>query len=238
MTERSCAIVGVVGSTISTGLVDDSELDDAQRALLQQAQAVGALIARERQVVLTGGHHKRVEASVKYRALVGALDAGTETEPARVIGILPVKISATVGVGEVAVKSVTTGSPRSVYVHTQLKPAERNPLTGSAPDVLIALEGGKGTAQEVSAACKVDRPVVFLSSSHRLRPLLTCVPRRSYDAETPDEAVAKALDAIGLSSSSPRLDGRFPDHFEAYADPAVYPRLKADYEGGLRDLSP
>jgi predicted Rossmann-fold nucleotide-binding protein len=234
---RSRAIIGVVGRTFDAKVLRrDSDLPIPDRELLQLAQDVGELIAAEEHVVLTGGHHKSPETSVKYRALVGAADVSPDT--ARVIGILPKSISVAVRVKPVDACLTLNEPPlRCLYVHTGLPSKQRNPLTGNAVDALIALTGQSGTPQEVDAALAARRPVVFLRSWKVLQPLLRRPPTDLLLAETANEAVEKALKAVGLQDGrTPSLKGRFPGTFAAYPDHQTYARLKAKYEQELSRL--
>jgi predicted Rossmann-fold nucleotide-binding protein len=234
---RSRAIIGVVGRTLDAkALVPDSDLPIPDRELLRLAQEIGQLIAAEEHVVLTGGHHKSPETSVKYRALVGAAQVLPDTP--RVIGILPKSISDAVKVKPVDACLALDEPPlRCLYVHTGLPSKKRNPLTGNAVDALIALTGQSGTPQEVDAAIEAGRPVVFLKSWKVLQPLLTRPPTDLLLAETADEAVEKALNAVGLPDGpTPSLKGHFPPTFAAYPDHQMYARLKAKYEQELPRL--
>ena len=229
--KRSCAIIGVVGSTYSKDRRAVPKLSDDEQAVLRLACQVGAQIAARDLVLLTGGHHACPEASVKYESLDGATKSGG----CRVIGVLPKSISH--GRGARSVDAVL--DQRSLYVHTQLESHERNPLTGQAADVLIALQGGSGTAEEIGHALCAGRPVVFLDSWSVLKPLLSDPPADPVTATKADEAVDKGLGAIGWNSPSPQLTGRFPDRFDAYnPDAELYARLKERYEQELARLCP
>jgi predicted Rossmann-fold nucleotide-binding protein len=234
---RSCAIIGVVGRTFGAKDLDaNGDLPIPDRDLLQLAQDVGQQIAAHKHVVLTGGHHKNPEKSVKYRALVGA----TQVSPARVIGILPASISEAVEVKPVAAY-LKPNEPalRCLYVHTGLPSDKRDRLTGNAVDALIALRGKSGTPREVDAALAADppRPVVFLNSWDVLQPLLSRPPTILLLAKTTEEAVTKALNAVGLRDSpTPRLEGCFPPTFDEYPDPHTYPNLKIQYQQQLPQL--
>ena len=237
---RSLAIIGVVGRTFKAKDLDvDGNLPTADRTLLQLAQKVGQLIAARGDIVLTGGHHEKPENSVKYCTLVGA----AQVSPARVIGILPKSISKAVKVKPVVACLTPNKAPlRCLYVHTGLSSEERNPLTGSAADALIALKGVSGTPQEVDAALAAPRPVVFLNSWKVLKPLLSDPPSVALLAKTPKEAVENVLNALGLPyGPAPRLNGCFPGTFDAYTNHETYTgqtyaHLKAEYEQELPRL--
>jgi predicted Rossmann-fold nucleotide-binding protein len=206
---RHWAIIGVVGK---------SNTEDEQ--LLKDARSVGEAIARQGHAVLTGGHHERPEASVKYYALKGARDVANEVEYVRLMGVLPSGTSHRLRPPVQNVTIKTHDAPhnlRYTYVHTQLTSEERDAITGQIADVLIALRGKSGTPREVAAALIAGRPVVFYNSLQALeeeiiRGLETARERgirtaRDFDlqprtVDSVEEAVERALAAIGHGMSS------------------------------------
>ena len=205
------AIVGVVGKTFSTS--------GAQRpspSLVVLANEVGEAITRQGHAVLTGGHVDRVETSVKYDALLGAFQAATLALPSRLIGILPASISKALGrsASEPYVDVDCKPAVRQLYVHTMLTSEARNDITGQTADVLIALEGGEGTASEVAVAMRAERPVVFLNSLAVLKPLVEANLKTTISsplqANSPQDAVNKALSVIGWGTPALKLRGSCP----------------------------
>jgi predicted Rossmann-fold nucleotide-binding protein len=144
---RSLAIIGIVGKS--------NTLD---KGLLQDAEAVGRAVALRGQVVLTGGHLRYTEESVKHRALRGA----DSVKGGRLIGVVPRKISASID-SPINERMTQTGvtSPngtRCAYVHTQLSGKQRDAITGQLADVLIALRGESGTPREVALLSSLPGP--------------------------------------------------------------------------------
>ncbi len=218
---RSFAIIGVVGRTISKEPLPE------EPKLVRVAREVGAAITRKHHAVLTGGHHERKEASVKYGALQGAIDEAmycSSSRPARLIGIVPKDISVNLKSpvkGEKVVTYAAQDDPiRHLYVHTALPSEERDKITGQTADVFIALEGQSGTPREIAAAINEGRPVIFLNSLTVLKPLVikelerskskALFPSNPVQASSPAEAVTKALEAIAWNSPSPQLKGLCP----------------------------
>jgi len=227
-TPRAFAIIGVVGKTITTNPTQARQLSADELDLLSLAEQMGTAIATAGCAVLTGGHHERPEASVKYRAMIGAKQVADAGGMARIIGILPESISKALNPREnrVIVLPSSSNNLRCVYVHTQLASERRNPITGQAVDVLLALRGGPGTAQEVAAALSAGRPVVFVDSLEVLGPLVTrhvSLPASPLEAPDAQTALEAALAAIGWQTSSRQLNGEYPD-------------FKAEYERGLGSL--
>lgn len=122
-------IIGVIG----TG--------EAEKELLDLAEEVGRLLAKENVIVVTGGLGGVMEAACK-----GAYSEGGVT-----VGILPtdkkedanpyVKIPIPTGMGEM-----------------------RNSLIVRASDALIAIGGGYGTLSEIALALKTGKKVVGLKT--------------------------------------------------------------------------
>lgn len=121
-------VIGVVGGAI----VAPKVLDDAY--------AVGRLVAERGWVLLNGGRNAGVmEASAR-----GAKDAG-----GLVVGILPG--DTTTGVAAAVDIAIPTGMGDA-----------RNAINVLASQVVIALPGGPGTVSEVALALKAGRTVVLL----------------------------------------------------------------------------
>lgn len=211
---RSFAIVGVVGRTVNTTPTPQ------QAKLVRVACSVGDAITQAGHAILTGGHPGRAEASVKYSALIGAISKARETAPARLIGILPKSISLALEPPTkepgIFVHSVLGDPVRELYVHTMLPSKERDAITGQTADVFIALAGQSGTPREVAAALDAGRPVVFLNSldvledNVRRKLQKVAFPSSPIVADSPADALEKALAAIGWDKSHLQLGGRCP----------------------------
>lgn len=114
----------------------------APPAVLALAERVGALLARRRLTVVTGGRSGVMEAACR-----GARRAGGTT-----VGIVP---------------SADPGDANewcSVVIPTGLGHA-RNALTALAGDVVIAIGGGAGTLSELAFAWIHGRPILLLGGS-------------------------------------------------------------------------
>ena len=168
-------VISVIGGTANAG-----------EAALELAEGLGRSIASERCILLTGGKAKRSERSVKATAMCGAVDAGRPDRPAGAIGILnnstndpPVDLRPDAG----------NPSSHLLYLHAGagVSNHERNVLTGGLADVVIALQGERGTLSEVAYALACDRPLVFLNSWPDLRDALGRL----------SEKVAAVIDRLG-----------------------------------------
>jgi predicted Rossmann-fold nucleotide-binding protein len=208
-------IIGVVGKSNTS--------DDR---LLATARQLGKLIAEETCVVLTGGHHKLDELSVKKYALLGAMDI--QDRSVGLLGIPPKDFTHRLQIVPYTVEQSCESNYCWVYPHTNLDSEGRNPLNGQTPDVLIALSGAGGTAQEIEEAMKAERPVVFLNSWSTLKRHI--VPGfhslASFHAASPSEAVDKALqlvktNGIRPASGFPLAYPLLPDGFGAKVQAAV-----------------
>ncbi|OYU32375.1 MAG: hypothetical protein CFE39_03870 [Comamonadaceae bacterium PBBC2] len=159
---RSWKTIGVVGKS-----------NTKDHGLLANAYKVGAHLSRLGHAVLTGGHHRHVESSVKYQALLGAISLQNEMSCVRLIGVVPKNISAQLRPPITVRRIESDDGPsmklRYIYIHTQLKSEERDPITGEVADALIALCGESGTPREVAAALMAGRPVVFFNSLEFLK---------------------------------------------------------------------
>ncbi len=125
--------VGVVGSS--------SCEDDTVRI----AENVGALLASNGAILITGGRSGVMEAASR-----GAKNAG-----GLVVGILPGA-------------SKSESNPYvDVVICTEMGHA-RNVIIARSSDCLIAIAGGFGTLSEVALALKVQKPVVMLTSPWKI----------------------------------------------------------------------
>lgn len=154
-------VLGVIGSDKPPGVRD--------------AEAVGALAAREGWVVLTGGRNTGTMAA----ALKGARSAGGLT-----VGVLP--------------NSDSAPSPDAdIMIVTDMNNA-RNNVVGLSSNVLVACGvDGPGTASEVALALKNGKPVILLNASAEAVAFFRSIHDRInhgelHEATSPEDAVEKA----------------------------------------------
>ena len=136
------------------------------------AEEVGRLIAQAGAVLVCGGLGGVMDAAARGAESVGGVS----------VGLLP---------GE---ERDEAGPHLTVAVPTGLGEA-RNALVVRAADAVLAISGEFGTLSEIALALKMGKPVVGLSTwelSKGGRPVDAIVR-----ADSPEEAVRAALDAIG-----------------------------------------
>jgi uncharacterized protein (TIGR00725 family) len=150
-------IIGVIGGTT-----------EAKEGTLKLASRLGHAIAKSGCILLTGGEAIEAEESVKAQAMAAALKAATSNRRVGVIGLIP-DTKAPVIRFDVH-ENISPGF--RLYLNTGVSSHERNVLTGSLPDALIALRGKGGTLSEVAYALNASRPIVFLNSWYHLRSAL------------------------------------------------------------------
>jgi uncharacterized protein (TIGR00725 family) len=142
--------------------------NDATQTEIDQAEAVGAGLARAGAVLVCGGL-----GGVMHAAARGAEKAGGVS-----IGILP---------GD----DRDPGSPHLTVAISTGMGETRNAVIVRTSDAVIAISGEFGTLSEVAFALKLGKPVVGLGTwelSKRGRPV-EAITR----VETPEETVAEAL---------------------------------------------
>ncbi len=147
----------------------------AEPATVAMAEQLGALIAREGWVLLTGGR----PAGVMRAASRGAAEAG-----GLVIGVLPdadpdaadpnVQVAIATGMGDA-----------------------RNAINVLSSDVVVACPGGAGTLSEVALAFKAGRPVVLLGFDPGPAIAQAAVGGRLERAADPAQAIARIRDFVG-----------------------------------------
>jgi predicted Rossmann-fold nucleotide-binding protein len=203
------AVIGVMGK---------SDTQDAE--LLALAFDLGRAIAEAGHIVLTGGHWSGVDESVKHHALLGAASVAQRGHIARILGIAPQTLSESLGHPSAGIEMTREADRplRGFCLHTGLRSEQRNLITGGAPDVIVALFGEGGTAQEVSVALDSGRPVVFLRSYEALRMRLTRPPVAPLLAGNAGDAVTTALDAWRQSGQQTQR-ARWTDEFPQLAGP-------------------
>ena len=139
---------------------------------LAAAHEVGRLLATAGAVVICGGLSGVMDAAAR-----GCREAG-----GMAIGILPGETRD--GASPHLAASIPTGMGEA-----------RNALVARAADAVIAIGGEFGTLSEIALALKMGRPVVGLRTWSLEREGQANDP--IIRAETPEEAVDKALGAIG-----------------------------------------
>jgi uncharacterized protein (TIGR00725 family) len=130
MAELPIAYVAVVGAGA-----------DVAPALLAQAETVGALLARQGAVVVTGGLGGIMEAACRGARMVGGTTLGLLPGEDRAAANRWVSVAVATGMGEL-----------------------RNGLVVRASEAVIAVAGEYGTLSEIALALKLGRRVVGLGS--------------------------------------------------------------------------
>jgi len=130
MDEPSTAYVAVIGAGA-----------DVAPALLAEAETVGALLARQGAVVVTGGLGGVMEAACRGARMVGGTTLGLLPGEERAVANRWVSVAVATGMGEL-----------------------RNGLVVRASDAVIAVAGGYGTLSEIALALKLGRGVVGLGT--------------------------------------------------------------------------
>ena len=154
-----------MGKTI-VGVMGPGE--GATEAETRAARELGALVAAEGWVLLTGGR----ACGVREAASRGAREAGGLT-----IGILP---SADAGdASEFVDLAVVTGMGQA-----------RNQINVLTSRVVISCGAGAGTASEIALAVKARRPVILLGGTQEARAFFAALGRDAvHFAGSPREAV-------------------------------------------------
>ncbi|QFY43996.1 cytochrome [Candidatus Methylospira mobilis] len=152
-------IVGVMGQG-----------EGADEPALAQARELGALIAGEGWIVLSGGRDSGV---------MRAVNQGAKQIPGSLtLGILP--------------SSVVAPSPDiDIVVVTDMHNA-RNNINVLSSDVVVACgPAGAGTASEIALALKAEKPVILLSPDAEAKALFLKLGQgRVYISDTPVETIA------------------------------------------------
>jgi SLOG cluster4 family len=95
---------------------------------------------------------------------------------------------------------LTKGDPtcvrrnRRLILQTGVGSYERDPITGSAADVVVAFSGGAGTLVELAYAAFQNRLIIFLGSIRFLR--MNCC----FEAKEVKDGLGKALNGYSLIS--------------------------------------
>jgi SLOG cluster4 family len=141
------------------------------------AHRFGELLS-DRAILLTGGEPNAGVPEVKCTALAGSEKTGK--------GLM--------------ISVLTHGNPtcerrdRRLILQTGVGKYERDPITGSAADVVVAFSGGAGTLIELAYAAFQNRPIIFLGSIRFLR--MNCC----FEANEVKGGLGKALKGYSLIS--------------------------------------
>ena len=130
MDELPAAYVAVIGAGA-----------DVAPALLAEAETVGALLARQGAVVVTGGLGGVMEAACRGARMVGGTTLGLLPGGDRAAANRWVSVAVATGMGEL-----------------------RNGLVVRASDAVIAIAGEYGTLSEIALALKLGRRVIGLGT--------------------------------------------------------------------------
>ena len=143
--------------------------EDASRGAVEDATALGRLIAARGWVTLTGGR----DAGVMRAATRGAAEAGGVT-----VGILP------------DANKHDAAPDLAIALATGLGEA-RNAVLVTAADAVIACGMNPGTASEVALAVRAQKPTVLVRPTAEAAAFVGQIagPAPVYIAETPEAAV-------------------------------------------------
>lgn len=147
-------IIGVIGG------------NNVPAETIETARALGALLARQGVIVLTGGQPTEGN-DVKRAAMRGAIEGNAVAGGARLIGVLPLDNP-----------PPPPGTETQKVIRTALSNGGRNPLNAFIPDSIIALEGGAGTLAELGFSLFAGKPVYFANSFARLADTFAARPRK------------------------------------------------------------
>jgi uncharacterized protein (TIGR00725 family) len=140
------------------------------------AERCGRLVAEAGATLVTGG----------LGGVMAAASRGARGAGGRVVAVLP------------GTDSRDARADADVTLCTGVGEARDLAVVASA-DAVIAVGGGWGTLAEIGLARKVGRPVVLLGSWRIQAPEEDGRPPGCYRAETPEQAVALALEAGPVS---------------------------------------
>ncbi|HEX9256560.1 MAG TPA: hypothetical protein VF938_13495, partial [Candidatus Angelobacter sp.] len=168
-------IIGVMGGNESVG------------ALAAEAAEVGAAITRSESILLTGG--SCIESTdIKHAAMLGAKKESLRHPDriARLIGILPKKC-----------QEWDESIPHTLFLRTNLGSVERDPITGTTPDVLVFFAGSCGTLCELAFALQANRKVLFWKAVPKLL--------EKYDKHTERDTELDQVLRTGLEACRSKL---------------------------------
>lgn len=142
----------------------------------ENAAQLGALIALEGWVLLSGGRNEGVMDAVSR----GAKEAG-----GMVIGIVPSK----------------DGTDASDFLDVAIKTGmggARNLINILTSDVVVACGMGAGTASEVAHAIKAGKPVVLLGSDQKAQEFFSGLGKDVTITQTPQDVVVAAKHILSV----------------------------------------
>lgn len=152
----------------AVAVVGPGDTDDG--VLLEHAEAIGAALASEGLVVVTGGLGGVMAAAARGASAAGGL----------VVGVLPGDAAA--DANEWVDVALPTGMGEG-----------RNLLVVRAADVVVCVGGSWGTLAEVALALRIGTPVVSL---HGWRVDATAPAGEVTEVGSPEEAVSAVLAAL------------------------------------------
>lgn len=146
-------IIGVIGASRNLDTIPNGNL------ITKIATELGEEITKRQHILLSGGkplnnNPQRVHSA----AMDGAKQAGKAGKPARLLSVLR---------DQVEYKIIYDADIKSK--HLILSTAfgdERNFINGYVPDVLIAVQGGKGTLTEIAFAHLNQIPIIFIQNEN------------------------------------------------------------------------
>jgi uncharacterized protein (TIGR00725 family) len=144
------------------------------------ARQLGALIAGEGWVLLSGGRN---------RGVMDAVSAGAHEAGGTVVGIMP------------KADRAEASDFLDIAIVTGMGSA-RNNINVLSSDVVIACGNAEaGTLSEIALAFKAGKPVVFLTEDDEARRFLERTGRGLlHPARTPEQAIALVLGLLGPAS--------------------------------------
>lgn len=189
---RTRVIVAVVGGEFAPTLSHD----------------LGAEIARQGQILLTGGEIKPGSKATKDCAMVGAASiAAASQSTARLIGVLRDDY-------RFSWKCSIASTIRALFIQVGPLGESRNVINGRTADVCLALKGGPGTLSELTYAALGDIPVLLVDSAQHLQGRLErpeynaqLAAARDWYRELPDVETCKTAARAALDRSDRWIPG-------------------------------
>ena len=151
---------------------------EASGVVVENAFRLGALIAENNWVVLSGG---------MANGVMGAVNKGAKSKGGLTIGVLPNDDPA------------TWSSDLDVPIVTNMK-AGRNYINALSCRVMVACGIGPGTASELSFAVQAKKPIVLLSLDEKTKDFFESIGGEIYAVNTPEEAVEQIKKLISKQS--------------------------------------
>jgi hypothetical protein len=221
-------IVAVIGASRNLqGMVNRMQIT-------KMAFGIGEEITAGQQILFSGGkprNHNPMR--VHSAAMDGAQQAGTIEKPARLISVLREQ-------NKNQIDFMRDTLRRHLVVNTNFGD-ERNFINGYVPDVMIAVQGGKGTFTEIAFAHLHHIPVVGIQN-HEIDTLNGLKPFISILEQGAREILDKtkiefAFDLAGLSKVDDLISGKNINITDT-AKEAVVIAIKLARRDGTNDLPP